>query len=408
MKNDKSQDNKLIHIKKLAEKYSDDIISFSSKLIKTPSFSTQEGEVVKIIEEEMKKCNFDRVFSDSMGNIIGIIGNGKTKIMVDAHIDTVGIGDEKQWKINPFSGIIKNGCIWGRGATDQKLSMSAIVYAGKIIKELNLAEKYTYIAVGSVQEEDCDGLPLLHIIEKEKIVPDYVIITEPTNLAVYIGHRGRMEIKITLKGKSAHASAPQRGKNALEMAAEVINDIKELNLKLKKYPFLGKGTIAVTYQECKTPSLNAIPDLAILYLDRRLTLGENKHTALKEIKTLPSVKKYKAAVEILHYKAKSWKGLEVEQEKYFPTWLMSKSHPLVRSAIKAAEFSLGKKPSIGRWIFSTNGVASCGRLGIPTVGFGPSNEIYAHSVDEQMPINHLLKATEFYASIGYFLTEEKI
>lgn len=393
---------------KKANKYKKDITNFASKIIQTPSFSTKEGRLVKLIESEMKKCNFDRVFTDKMGNIIGIIGNGKTKIMVDAHIDTVGIGDEKQWKINPFSGIIKNNCIWGRGATDQKLSMASMVYAGKIIKELGLADKYTYIAVGSVQEEDCDGLPLIHLIKNERIKPDFVIITEPTNLSVYIGHRGRMEIKVIVNGKSAHASAPQRGKNALEMAAEIIKEISNLNKKLKKHPFLGKGTIAVTYQECKTPSLNAIPDQAILYLDRRLTFGETKETAINEIKSLPSVKKYKAKVKILFYNAKSWKGLNLSQEKYFPTWLISKDHHLVKSAVKAAYFTLGKKPVIGRWIFSTNGVASCGRFKIPTVGFGPGNEVYAHTVNEHMPIDDLVKATIFYASIGSFITKWKI
>lgn len=390
------------------KKYENDIVNFAIKIIQTPSLSTKEGELVKLIENEMKKVDFDDVFIDKMGNIIGIIGNGKTKIMIDAHIDTVGIGDEKKWKINPFSGIVKNRCIWGRGATDQKLSIASMVYAGKIIKELGLAKKYTYITVGSVQEEDCDGLPLLHIIKNEKIKPHFVIITEPTNLSVYIGHRGRIEMKVVVNGRSAHASAPERGENALEMAADIIKDISKLNKKLKKHCFLGKGTIASTYLQCQTPSLNSIPDQATIYIDRRLTFGETKETAVNEIRSLPSVKKHRAKVEILLYKAKSWKGLEVKQEKYFPTWLMPKDHHLVKAAIKAATFALGKRPLIGKWIFSTNGVASCGRLKIPTIGFGPGNEVYAHSVDEHMPIDDLLKATIFYASVGSFITKESI
>ncbi len=399
---------KVIKIKELAAKYKKDIINFAIKMVQTPSFSTKEGKLIKLIENEMRKCKFDKVRIDKMGNIIGFIGNGKTKIMIDAHIDTVGIGDPKAWKIDPFKGVIKDGKIWGRGATDQKLSMASMIYAGRIINELGLANKYTYIAVGSVQEEDCDGLPLLHIIEKEKIKPDYVILTEPTNLSVYRGHRGRMEIKVSVKGKSCHASAPERGDNALLKMSYIIQEITELNNRLKIDPFLGKGTITVTYQEVKTPSLNAVPDEATIYLDRRLTKGEDKKLAINQIKNLPSVKKYKALVEIVDYEAISWKGLKVHQEKYFPTWVTEENHPLVKAAIKACEIATERKAVVDKWIFSTNGVATAGRLRIPTVGFGPGNEIYAHSVNENMPVDHLIKATVFYSTIGRLLTEGKV
>jgi len=393
-------------IKELVKKYQKDIINFALNIIRTQSFSTKEGKLVELIKKEMIKCKFDRIKIDAMGNILGFIGNGKTKIMIDAHIDTVGIGDIKEWRIDPFKGIIKNNKILGRGATDQKLSMAAMVYAGKIIKELGLGKDYTFIAVGSVQEEDCDGLCLMHIITKEKIKPDYVVLTEPTNLSVYRGHRGRMEIKVSVKGKSCHASAPERGDNAVVKMSSIVQEITELNNNLKNDDFLGKGTVAVTYIESKTPSLNAVPDEATVYLDRRLTNGEDKKLAVSQIKNLPSVKKYNAKVEILNYEATSWTGLDVAQEKYFPTWVLPEEHKLVQSGIKAAEIALGKKPVVDKWVFSTNGVATAGRLKIPTIGFGPGNEIYAHTVNEQMPIDDLLKATVFYSTVGSFITEK--
>ncbi|NLH39602.1 MAG: YgeY family selenium metabolism-linked hydrolase [Elusimicrobia bacterium] len=393
-------------IKELVKKYQKDIINFALNIVRTQSFSTKEGKLIELIKKEMIKCKFDRIKIDTMGNILGFIGNGKTKIMIDAHIDTVGIGDIKEWKIDPFKGIIKNNKILGRGATDQKLSMAAMVYAGKIIKELGLGKDYTFIAVGSVQEEDCDGLCLMHIITKEKIKPDYVVLTEPTNLSVYRGHRGRMEIKVSVKGKSCHASAPERGDNAVVKVSSIVQEITELNNNLKNDDFLGKGTVAVTYIESKTPSLNAVPDEATIYLDRRLTNGEDKKLAVSQIKNLPSVKKYNANVEILNYEATSWTGLDVAQEKYFPTWVLPEEHKLVQSGIKAAEIALGKKPVVDKWVFSTNGVATAGRLKIPTIGFGPGNEIYAHTVNEQMPIDDLLKATVFYSTVGSFITEK--
>ncbi|GAB4034129.1 MAG: YgeY family selenium metabolism-linked hydrolase [Elusimicrobiota bacterium] len=392
-------------LNKKIKSYEKDMVAFARDMIRIPSFSCQEGKLVERIKKEMVKVGFDSVKIDAMGNIIGFIGNGKTKIMLDAHIDTVGVGDPKAWKIDPFAGLLKNNAIYGRGATDQKLSMVSMVYAGKAIKELGLGGDYTYMAVGSVQEEDCDGLPLLHIINKEKIKPDFVVLTEPTNLAVYRGHRGRMEIKVVVKGRSCHASAPERGDNAITKMSYIVQEIEKLNKKLKNDKFLGKGTVAVTFTEAKTPSLNAVPDECTIYLDRRLTVGETLKSSVKEIESLPSVKKYKAKVEVLKYNAVSWTGLKVSQEKYFPTWVLEKSHKLVQAGIKAGRVALGKEPVVDKWVFSTNGVASAGRLGIPTIGYGPSNEVYAHSVNEFMPVDHLLKAASFYAGIGTFLVK---
>ena len=385
--------------------YKKDIIAFARDIIRIPSFSTQEGKLVARIKKEMLKVGFDKVKIDRIGNIIGFIGHGKKKIMLDAHIDTVGIGDRSAWKIDPFAGLLKNGVIYGRGATDQKLSMASMVYAGKAIKELGLGGDYTLMVVGSVMEEDCDGLPLLHLINKEKLRPDFVVITEPTNLAVYRGHRGRMEMKVVTKGRSCHASAPERGDNAVVKMSEIVKEITALNAKLKKDKFLGKGTVAVTCIECKTPSLNAVPDESTIYLDRRLTVGETLKSSVAEIKRLASIKKHGAKVEVLYYDAVAWTGAKVGQEKYFPTWVLPEAHKLVQAGVKAGIVALGKKPVVDKWVFSTNGVATAGRLGIPTIGFGPSNEIYAHTVNENMPVDHLLKAAVFYAAIPRFLAE---
>lgn len=388
-------------------KYEKDMIAFARDLVAIPGFSTTEEKVAKRIEQEMRKVGFDTVRIDKMGNVIGTLGSGKKKIMYDAHIDTVGVGDPKAWKWDPFKGKFEKGMIYGRGATDQKLSMVSMVYGAKLIKEMRLEGGYTYIAVGSCMEEDCDGLPLLHVIEKEKIKPDFVVLTEPTNLQVYRGHRGRMEMKVVTKGRSCHASAPERGDNAVVKMSYIIQEITKLNEKLKNDKFLGKGTVAVTAIECKTPSYNAVPDECTIYLDRRMTVGETVDTSVKEIQALPSVKKLGAKVEVLQYSATAWTGLKVGQEKYFPTWVLPESHELVSSALKTAAMVHGKKQTASKWVFSTNGVATAGRLKIPTIGFGPSNEIYAHTVNEQMAVEDLLKAAIFYAALPQYLVVER-
>ncbi|MDD5656075.1 MAG: YgeY family selenium metabolism-linked hydrolase [Elusimicrobia bacterium] len=390
-------------LRRTARKYKAKMLRFARDLVAIPSFSGQEGRVVARIKAEMKKAGFDEVRIDRMGNVIGRVGRGRTKIMVDAHIDTVGVGDPKAWKWDPFKGKQEGGKIFGRGATDQKLSMVPMVYAGRMLKELGLLGDFTYWAVGSCLEEDCDGLPLLHLIKKEGYKPDYVVITEPTNLAVYRGHRGRMEMRVVAKGRSCHASAPERGVNAVVRMSDIVREIARLDRRLKKDKFLGKGTVAVTKIECQTPSLNAVPDACSIYLDRRLTAGETMRLAVAQIAALPSVKRHKAKVEVLRYEARAWTGLKVGQDKYFPTWVLPEKHKLVQAAVRAGTDALGRAPKVDKWVFSTNGTASAGRLGIPTVGFGPADEIYAHTVDEFMPVDQLLKAAVFYAALPRYL-----
>ena len=385
------------------KRYEKDMVRFARDLVAIPSFSCQEGRLVGRIAKEMRKVGFDKVKVDRLGNIIGCIGGGKPRIMLDAHIDTVGIGDRKAWKWDPFKGKFEGGRIYGRGASDQKLAMVSMVYAGKLLKEFGLDGGFSYWAVGSCQEEDCDGLSLLHLIKKEGMRPDYVISTEATTLNVYRGHRGRMEMQVVCKGRSCHASAPERGVNAVVNMTDVIREISVLNKRLPRDKFLGKGTIVVTKVECKTPSLNAVPDECTIYLDRRLTVGETLGSAVRQVKALACVRRHKAVVSVLQYDAVSWKGLKVSQEKYFPTWVLPENHKLVRAGVKAGKVALGRAPQVSKWVFSTNGVATAGRLGIPTIGFGPSDEVLAHTVDEYVTVDHLLKSAVFYAVIPQYL-----
>ncbi|MBI4865345.1 MAG: YgeY family selenium metabolism-linked hydrolase [Candidatus Wallbacteria bacterium] len=388
---------------KQVKKYEKDITRFCRDIVRTPSFSCQEGALVEVISKEMKKCGFDEIKVDRMGNVIGRIGNGKTKIMIDAHIDTVGIGDPTAWSWDPFKGKFEDGKIYGRGATDQKGVMAAMVYGGKLIKDLKLDGDYTLYVVGSCQEEECDGLCIMHIVEKEKIRPDFMVLTEATDMKVYRGHRGRVELKVVTKGRSCHASCPPRGVNAIYRMTKIIDQIAKLDKKLKSPGFLGKGTVAVTKIECKTPSLNAVPDECTIYLDRRLTTGETKELAVQQILELPAVKDAQATVDILQYEAICYTGLKVKQEKYFPSWELPESHPLIQSAVEAATIALKKKPVVDKWIFGTNGSASMGRLGIPSVGFGAANEIYAHTTEEHIKVQDLLEAAVFYAAIPQLL-----
>jgi putative selenium metabolism hydrolase len=379
-----------------AQSYEADIVAFLRDLIAIPAESSHEGPVIQRIRREMEKVGFDEIRIDPMGNILGRIGSGKTVIMMDSHTDTVGIGDPKEWAWDPYQGKVEDGYVYGRGAGDQRAGMACMVYAAKIIKDLGMVGDYTLWVVGSVQEEDCDGLAWVYILKEDGIRPDCVVITEPTGLRIYRGQRGRMEIEVHLRGRSCHASAPERGDNPIYKMSRLVEEVEKLNTRLRDDPFLGKGTIAVTEIRSLSPSLCAVPGACSIHLDRRLTAGETKESALAEVKALAGAED--AEVEILNYDTPSYTGLRYPMEKYYPTWVLEEAHPLARAAIATYETLWGKAPIVDKWTFSTNGVGSMGLMGVPTIGFGPGEEDVAHSVVERVPIRDLVEAAEFYAA----------
>jgi len=387
----------------LAQSYEQDMVQFLRDLIAIPAESCQEGPVIARIRQEMEKVGFDEIRIDPMGNILGRIGSGKTVIAMDSHTDTVGVGDPKEWKWDPYQGKVEDGYIFGRGACDQRAGMASMVYAGKMIRDLNLLGDYTLWVVGSVQEEDCDGLCWLYILQEDGIRPDCVVITEPSKLGIYRGHRGRMEIEVHLRGRSCHASAPERGDNPVYKMARLVAEVERLNERLKDDPFLGKGTIAVTEIRSLSPSLCAVPGACSIHLDRRLTAGETKESAVAEVRALPGAED--AEIEILTYDVPSYTGLRYPMEKYYPTWVLDESTPLARAAVQTFRGLWDREPVVDKWTFSTNGVASMGLKGVPTIGFGPGEEEVAHSVIERVPIRHLVDAAQFYAAFPLVFTE---
>ncbi|HTP13157.1 MAG TPA: YgeY family selenium metabolism-linked hydrolase [Bacteroidota bacterium] len=384
-------------ILKAAQQNERSVAKFLRDLIAIKSLSSHEEQVIRRIKQEMEACGYDEVKVDPMGNILGRIGHGKHIIAFDAHVDTVDVGNSANWTVDPFKGAEKGGIIYGRGACDMKGALASIVHGGKIVKQLGLEDDFTLYVVGSVQEEDCDGLCWQYIINEDKLRPEVVVIAEPTNLSIYRGHRGRMEIEVRTKGVSCHGSAPERGVNAVYKMAPIVMDIEQLNERLGGEPFLGKGTVTIAEIRSTSPSLCAVADSSTIHLDRRLAATDTIDSALKEIRDLPSVQNAQAEVVVLDYAVPSWKGLTYPTKKYYPTWLLPEDHPVLASGVRTYEGLFDQKPNVGRWVFSTNGVAVMGMHGIPCIGFGPGNEIYAHMATEQIPVEHLVKAVAWYA-----------
>ena len=380
-----------------AKSYKKDMVKFLRDMIRIPSESCEEKDVIQRIKQEMEKVGFDKVTIDPMGNILGYVGHGKHLIGMDAHIDTVGIGEIKNWTFDPYEGFEDDVHIGGRGTSDQEGGMASMVYAAKIIKDLGLEDDYTLVITGTVQEEDCDGLCWQYIIEEDKVKPEFVLITEPTSCRIDRGHSGRMEIKVATRGISCHGSAPERGDNAIYKMADIIKDVEKLNDRLKNDDFLGKGTVTVSQIFHKSPSRCAVADGCWISLDRRLTDGETYKSALAEIEALPSVKAAKAEVTMYDYERASYTGLVYPTQAYFPTWVIPEDHILCRSMKEGYEGLFNKAPIIDKWTFSTNGVSIMGRYGIECIGFGPGDEKEAHAPNEKTRKDDLVICAALYA-----------
>jgi len=377
------------------------------KLIQIRSYSGEEKEIVEFILQKMEEYNFDEAFSDSFGNVVGRIGNGPTKILFDAHIDTVRVTESEEWNYPPFEGKIVDGKIFGRGAVDEKPAMAGYLMAGKMLDKYFEKESlpFTLYIVGSVLEEDADGYPLYHLIKNEGIKPDYVLLGEPTDLKVYRGQRGRMEMKITTTGKSAHGAHNQQGINAVYKMNPIIDGIEKLDKSLPFVEPLGKGSITVSQVVTRAPSLCSVPDYCQIHIDRRLTVDETKDSAVKQLQDIIQERDTNADVFIADYEGISWNGTKFKEEAYFPTWVLKEDHVLTKAGLQTASNILGRSAEMGTWAFSTNGVATAGFFDIPTIGFAPGKEELSHSSKEELVLNDLLLATKFYLVLPFQLCE---
>jgi putative selenium metabolism hydrolase len=374
---------------------------FLQELVRIPSLSTHEEAVATRMVQEMKRVGFTEVWTDRIGNVIGRIGPGAgPKLLLDGHMDTVDVGDPARWRHPPYDGQIKDGILYGRGACDMKGGLAAMVYAGKALLDAGVELGGDLYVVGVVQEEPCEGLAIRVLVEEEGIRPDYVVLGEPSDLQIGVGHRGRLEMQVEVQGRAAHASSPALGSNAIHNAARLIFGIELLSSRLASDPILGRGTVAVTQIESQAASRNAVPDRCSFCLDRRLTLGETESKALAEIQHIINTEEVQAQVTVTEYRATSYTGYDCRQKACFPSWVTPEDHPLVQAAARSVRETLGYRPRFARWSFSTDGSYTAGMANIPTVGFGPGQERYAHTLDEQIRLNDVVDAARVYARLA--------
>ncbi len=386
-----------------AKRHKNECAEFLRELIAIPSESQHEEEVAAYVRREMIKLGYDSAEVDRFGNVIGTIGTGDTHLLFDAHMDTTGIGDRSTWRFDPYRGELKAGKVYGHGATNNKGGLAAVVYAGGIIAELDLANQCTVHVVASIQAEECEGLAYKSLFDVEKLRPHYVVLTMPTGMRLCRGHRGRVEIEVMIRGQVAHASDVTKGSNAIYAMSRIILGVQKLNETLPSDPFLGKATVAVTHIECDNNGPNSLPETCRIIIDRRLVPGENVKKALQQIRDL--TKGTKAKVEVIEFDKPSYKGLRFPMQKQFPTWTLEENHPLIESVENAYRSIMKKKPPIDRWTMSTAGTYTMGIAGVPTVGLGPSEESYSGPINDHVRIDDLEKCMAIYASIPGSLPE---
>ncbi|WP_312118113.1 YgeY family selenium metabolism-linked hydrolase [Brevibacillus reuszeri] len=373
-----------------------ELISFTQELIRIQSYSGLEREIAARIEQKMLELGFDEVFIDAIGNVVGRIGNGEKVIMFDSHMDTVEVNDPEAWEVPPFSAEIVGGRLYGRGSVDMKSSIAASIYAAALARQAGLCEGKTIYVSCTVDEEYCDGENLRHLFRERDIRPDYMVICEPSNNKITLGHKGKAQIVIKTKGVSAHGSAPEKGKNAIYEMAEIIQRVEQTNTELMKREG-PRGTLVMSRISSVSASLNAVPSECEVYLDRRMVLGETEETIKSEMDRIIQGKE--AAWEIGTLRRKSWTGVEITYDPIHLPWKIDEKHELTQACNAAFVQTFGSEPQeYDFWDFGTNAVTPVS-MGIPTIGFGPGDYKLAHMTNESCEVKQIVESCHFYTTL---------
>lgn len=378
----------------MAEEFREPMTEFLSDLIRIQSYTGHEKPAVERTLLELKQIGCDEVWIDSAGNALGRIGNGKRTILFNAHLDTNEVSDDSQWPHPPLEPVIEGDVLYGLGASDCKAGVAAIVYGAAILNKLNLLDDVSVVVMGATLEEDAEGFALRSLVERDLLKPDCVLLAEATDLTLRRGHRGRCEVHVRTKGKAVHASTPHLGENAILKMAPVIEALEAMNGSLPSHPIFGDGTQVVSLiNGPHTP--NSVPDWCEVAIDRRLVPGETAESIVEGIRAV--VEPMGASVEIPVQPVLSHTGLRLDAPSFYPGWLVEENDLVVQVGKLTYQALWQQEPVVDVWKFSTDGTYSAGAAGIPTLGFGPQEEVYVHTALDQVNLNKVVQAAMFYA-----------
>lgn len=381
-------------IKIIADELHEPMVAFLADLVRIQSYTGEEKPAVERTLEELRKIGCDEVWVDRAGNALGRIGTGERVILFDAHLDTNQVSDSSQWPYPPLEPVIEGETLYGLGASDCKAGVATIVYGAAILKKLGALQDISVVVMGATLEEDAEGFSLRSLVERDHLKPECVLLAEATDLTLRRGHRGRCEVHVRTQGKAVHASTPQSGENAIVKMAPVIEALDAMNGSLPENPIFGEGTQVVTLiHGPHTP--NSVPDWCELAVDRRLVPGETVDSILEGIREV--VAPLGATAEIPLQPVLTYTGQHLDGLSFYPGWLVDEESLIVQAGKRTFETLWQATPVVDVWKFSTDGTYSAGVAGIPTMGFGPQEEKYVHTAQDQVNIGKLIKASMFYA-----------
>ncbi|OIQ09894.1 succinyl-diaminopimelate desuccinylase [Moorella thermoacetica] len=384
-----------------------EVLELARQLLRIPSLSGKEKWVARAIRERMQELGYDEARIDSLGNVIGIIRGRRPGpcLLFDGHMDTVAATGEG-WRHDPIGGEVQDGRLYGRGASDMKGALAAMVAAaGYFAHDRERDFAGTLAVAGTVHEECFEGVAAREVFQAVR--PDYVVLGEASELNLKRGQRGRAEIVITTRGRAAHSSNPGAGNNAVYQMVEVVRRLRELEPPL--HPVLGPGILELTdIISAPYPGASVVPDTCRVTYDRRLLVGETREGVLAPIRKVidelaASCPGFRAEVAFARGEGKCYTGAHLASERFYPGWLLPDDHELVRRALAGLR-AAGLQPALSHYSFCTNGSFYAGEAGVPTIGFGPSREELAHVVDEYIELEQLwAAATGYYALAGALL-----
>lgn len=365
-------------------------IAFARDLIRIPGLSGGEGAVAARIIRELEELRFDDLWTDAVGNVLGRIrGRGEAPaVMLSSHLDVVDIGDPASWEYPPFDAVIANGFLHGRGAMDIKGPLALQTYAAAHF----LAERPAGdIIIGHTVYEERAGWGMSHLLAAGGVQPAAVIIGEATNGDICIGHRGRAELIVEVQGMAGHASAPERARNPLDLLEMVFPVLRELAATLPADPVLGRSTLVPTAVETLPASKNVIPDRARITIDWRILPGLRPEDALAQVENFlrPRValpEGFALEVRFALEHQQTYTGLEQDRQLFTHGFLMEPDQVVVKAAVAAVGEATGRIPTLRPWTFATDGGQTCGAAGIPTIGYAPGEERFAHTNRERLEL----------------------
>jgi putative selenium metabolism hydrolase len=378
----------------------DALLNFVRNLVRIPSFPGDEGAVAQLIMDEMRRLAYDDVWMDDAGNVIGRLGPAQgPALMFNSHMDTVEVSDPDAWTMDPWGGEVREGRMYGLGACDMKAGLAATVHGAALLARRDVALHGPILVACVGLEEPSEGTGTRVLFEEDGLAPDWVVIAEPSDLQVVRGQRGHVEMTLSVKGRSAHSSAPELGDNAIYGASRLIFGLEILADRLMDDPFLGPGVLVVTAMRSHAVSRNAIPHRCDMILDRRLTVGETEAMALLEVQRVIAREGIDAQVRVIEEEVQTHTGKVFPVRRASLPWALEERHPLVRAMVQAAR-AVDLRPGLTRWHFATEGAYSAAVAQVPTVGFGPGDPARAHTVDECVALRQVTAAARAYAALG--------